>query len=110
VGSWGSADGGDWKITFGANTFLVGSAIVRCFATVSDFLKDAARGEPWSSSMLRGSLFLYVRGAVANYRGDEYSYPISGTGMEFGATSIDVADFVNLVLSISGAESLCSDR
>jgi hypothetical protein len=102
---------GDWKIDCGANTFLVGRAVARCYSTIQSFLSEAEQGQPWASAELRDRLTLKVRGAVATYNGDEYNgyYPVTNTDMVFGSTSVDVDDFVSLVLRLTEAEELCSD-
>lgn len=91
---------GDWYITFGANFFLVGRAIERCAKTCENFLASVENGSPWSVNELKDKLKMNVRGAVATNSGAEYSgfYPIEGQDMNFGATSIDVVDFVNNAL------------
>lgn len=91
---------GDWSIDFGANTFLVGRAIERCARTCESFLASAGKGTPWSKKDLIEKLKMDVRGAVATYSGAEYAgyYPVDGNDMMFGATSIDIADFVGHAL------------
>ena len=98
----------DWKIDFGANTFMVGRAISRCRKTLSLFLEQASSGNIVSISKLKEKLTLDVRGAVTNYDGDEYPgyYPVVGADMKFGAQSIDTKDFVNLVLKIVPVDDL----
>jgi PLD-like domain len=94
--------GGDWKIDFGANTFLVGRAIERCARTIERFLADSEAGTPWSHKYLFEQLKLNVRGAVAGYNGGEYAgyYPVSSNDMMFGVTSIDVEDFSKMAAAI----------
>jgi len=91
---------GDWHIAFGANSFLVGRAIERCAKTCESFLASVENGSSWSEKVLKEKLIMNVRGAVATNSGAEYSgfYPIEGQDMNFGATSIDVVDFVNYAL------------
>ena len=98
----------NWKIDFGANTFMVGRAISRCRKTLSQFLEQASSGNIMPISKLKEKLTLNVRGAVTNYDGEEYPgfYPVVGADMKFGVQSIDTKDFVNLVLKIVPAEDL----
>jgi hypothetical protein len=91
--------GSDWRIDFGANTFLVGSAILRCAKTMTQYLNEAKEGQLSSPDNLIKRLRRNVRGAIANYDGDEYLlYPLEDNDMVFGTQSIDVQDFVSLFL------------
>lgn len=59
-------------------------------------------------SKLKEKLTLNVRGAVTNYDGEEYPvfYPVVGADMKFGTQSIDIEDFVNLVLKMVPLDEL----
>ena len=91
---------GDWKIEFGANTFLVGRAISRCAHTIDQYLNTIEQGNDYNRAELVEKLMLNVRGAVANWNGYEYQgyYDVQGNDMMFGTQSIDVDDFVQFAL------------
>jgi len=91
------------ELRFGGNYFLVELAIDRCVNTVSHLLDLFAVGEEYSYELLLEKLRLDVRGAVANYDGNEYRgyYPIVDNNMVFGTQSIDVKDFVGIVTATS---------
>ena len=89
-----------WEIEFGANTFLVGLAISRCMARIEEAANVAAEiGSPVNERDLRGCLELDVRGAVANFDGNEYLglYDAGDGFMHFGTQAIHVASFVATV-------------
>lgn len=92
----------NWKIEFGSNTFLVGQAIYRCQQTLLDFLKYVEYRKIKLSDdqkrKLRQKLEMDVCGAVANYQGYEYSYPVDDNYMMFGTQAINVKEFVNYFL------------
>ncbi len=90
-----------WALDFGANTFLVGKAIERCCREINKQIDSALVGEPITIENLKQKLALHIRGAVANYDGNEYEsyYPTTGQDMMFGAQSIDVEDGVKFMLS-----------
>ncbi len=91
----------NWRIDFGANTFLVGHAIWRCQKTLLEFLDSAEAGNITPLEELREKLKLGVRGAVANYEGYEYEvyYPETYNGyIKFGTQAIHTKAFVNLIL------------
>jgi hypothetical protein len=91
----------NWRIDFGANSFLVGHAIYRCQQTLLEFLEKAESGYVMPIPELREKLELIVQGAVANHKGYEYEgyySAIYDNFIMFGAQAINVCDFVNLVL------------
>jgi len=95
----------DWRIKFGANSFLVGLAICRCQQTLLEFLEQAESGYVMARPQLREKLELIVQGAVANHEGDEYAgyySAVSDNFMMFGTQAINICDFVNLILMKSG--------
>lgn len=62
------------EIEFGANSFLVEEAIRRCVATLRAAAEQVLDSEePADEAGLRARLRLAVRGAVSNYRGEEYA-------------------------------------
>jgi hypothetical protein len=91
---------GDWKVDFGANSFLVGRAIERSFRTLRHYVESWEAGTPRKASDVVRELRRDVNGAVAGYNGSELSgyYPLTGTDMMFGTTSIDVRFFVRAAL------------
>ncbi|MEC4722770.1 phospholipase D-like domain-containing protein [Noviherbaspirillum sp. CPCC 100848] len=92
---------GDWKVDFGANSFLVGRAIRRCFRTVEEYIDKWEAGQPQDASETVRQLRRDVNGAVAGYDGVElsgYYSSLSGNDMMFGTTSIDIKFFVRVVL------------
>lgn len=90
----------DWKVAFGANSFLVARAVYRCVVTCNNFLKSIEDRNPWSKQALIDKLYWNVVGAVSNYRGAEYDcYPTTYDGhMQFGAQSINVNDFIQTMI------------
>lgn len=90
----------DWKVDFGANSFLVGRAIKRCFRTLRQYIESWEAGTPRKASDVVRELRRDVNGAVAGYNGSELNgyYPLSGTDMMFGTTSIDVRFFVRVAI------------
>jgi hypothetical protein len=92
---------GDWKVNFGANTFLVGRAIRRCFQTMREYIDNWEAGIATDPTELVYRLRRHVAGAVAGYNGSEMHgfYPLRGDDMMFGTLSIDVKFFVREVLS-----------
>lgn len=91
----------NWRIDFGANSFLVGHAIYRCQQTLLEFLEKAESGYVMPIPELRGKLELIVQGAVANHEGYEYEGYYSAVYdnfIIFGVQAINICDFVNLVL------------
>lgn len=99
-----------YEVRFGANYFLVELAIVRCADTISDLIKRFETGNYYPYEELERRLYLNVRGAVANADGNEYSgyYPIQGRDMVFGTQSIDVQNFIDLVIQTSKIKRLYS--
>ncbi len=101
---------GDWKVKFGANTFLVGRAISRCASTIDRYLAAIKQGHDQNRDELVEKLKFNVRGAVANWNGYEYRYyDVQGNDMMFGTQSIDVNDFVNLALRIWNIDELITE-
>lgn len=100
----------DWKIDFGANTFLVGRAIQRCLNTVDFTLEKISTGELITLDNVRDTMFYNITGAVANYEGFEYEGYYSAIednrDMVFGTQSIDIEDFIRCVMELTGFESL----
>jgi hypothetical protein len=99
----------NWRIDFGANSFLVGHAIWRCQQTILDFIEKAESGSVIPQAELRESLENKVRGAVANHEGDEYEGYYSATDGDFlifGTQAIKISSFVNLILRKAKLEEI----
>lgn len=100
----------DWRIDFGANTFLVGRAIQRCLNTIDDALEKMSVGETVSLEEVHDLMFYNITGAVANYKGYEYegyySAIDSDRDMVFGTQSIDIKDFINCMMEVTYFESV----
>jgi hypothetical protein len=97
----------NWVLDFGANLFLVGTALYRCQQALLEFLEKAESGDVMPKSQLRENLELIVRGAVANHEGDEYdgcAFPMHNNFMIFGNQAINIYDFVNLIFSKGGID------
>lgn len=102
----------DWKIDFGANTFLVGRAIQRCLNTIESALEKISKGELVSYQDIRDRMSLNVRGAIANYDGYEYEgyySAIEGNDMVFGTQSIDISDFINCAIELTRFDSVFTE-
>ncbi len=103
-----SHDEHGWAVDFGANTFLAEVALSRCALTLHTALEDAAVGARLDHRGLRKRVVRAVRGAVANYSGEEYAgyYPCSGSDMVFGAQSIDTKDACNFLFKETGIDRI----
>lgn len=102
-----------WEIEFGANTFLVESAIWGCIVALDEAIKAAlSTGSKVDESGLREKMSLAVTGAVANYNGDEYlSYYETFKGfMHFGTQAINVNDFVSTIWVLTEAHRICTAK
>lgn len=99
----------NWRIDFGANTFLVGQAIWRCQETILYFIEKAESGNVIPIEELREKLEDNVRGSVANHEGDEYEgyySAIDGNCMIFGTQAINYCNFVNLIIEKAKLEEI----
>ena len=97
-----------WEITFGANRLFISLAIKRCVIVIRQFISDRDEGDDYSIVELEQILRHQVRCSIGNHNGDIYNSPynISGNDMLFGTASIDLKDFVGLVISISEIKNL----
>ncbi|WP_081702962.1 phospholipase D-like domain-containing protein [Desulfuromonas sp. TF] len=86
----------EFRIDFGANTFLITRAIDRCIRTIHDYINKSDSELLSELKNLETKLYMNVQGAVAGYDGKEYSgfYPLEGNDLTFGTQSIDVKDFL----------------
>ena len=99
----------DWKVDFGANTFLVGRAIQRCLNTIEDAVERINKGENVSYEETWSKMSYNIRGAVANYSGYEYEgyySAIGAYGMIFGAQSINISDFIQCAMRLTDFKSI----
>jgi hypothetical protein len=89
-----------WSIDFGANTFGISTAILRCQSALLEFLNTSDNGYTLSIEQVKQILRLKIRQSVMNYDGYEYNlYPINyDDHMIFGASSVCVNDFINHIL------------
>jgi hypothetical protein len=72
-------------------------------ATAGEWLNGRMAGEALTIVDLRNSLWYDVCGAVSNHAGEEYDqYPADGNDMKFGTISVDVKDFINCFLELTG--------
>jgi hypothetical protein len=76
---------------------------------IGQMLATGAKGR---EEVLREELSLAVRGAVANFNGDEYQsyYEIAKGFMHFGTQAINVDDFVRTICSLTDAHRIVSAR
>lgn len=88
-----------WAIEFGANSFLVETAIKRSLDAVKSLLDTNETGRDELISEIKR----HTSGAVSNHYDDEYSgyYPLEGEDMIFGSTSINVDDAAKFILEKS---------
>lgn len=88
--------GSRYEIEFGANSFLVETAILRCARRIREAADEVERtGKLISRGMLQRQLVNCLRQSVANYCGEEFDdYPIRGGYLEFGTTGICVGTFL----------------
>lgn len=99
------------QIDFGANSFLVESAVSQCVAKVRATAEMIQlNGEIEKQSILRSSMAICVRYSVANYEGVEFesAYPCDENGfMHFGTAAISVEDFVQWMWIRTKAHTIC---
>jgi len=96
---------GEWQVSFGANSFLVSRAIFHASFSLRKYIDGWEAGEPENAASVVTLLRLHVNGSVAGYNGSRMnSYPMQGNDMMFGTQSIDVRDFVRVLLEGVPAE------
>ena len=99
-----------WELEFGANYFLVEAAIRRCTVLISDAIRAVLEnGVKVDCVKLREDMRWQVRGAVANFNGEEYGsyYDISKGFMHFGTQAINVNDFVETLCMLAEVHRIC---
>lgn len=90
---------GDWRVKFGANTFLVGRAISKCNKMISQYIEGFEAGSVTKPSLMVGLLRMAISDSVAGYDGVARGrYPITGDDMMFGTLSVDVKFFIRELL------------
>ena len=89
-----------WEVSFGANSFLVGSAVSKCIEEIGYFLKLVEFEDSPSYPMLLCQLNQVVRESVGNHSGMRYSgaYPEDGEFMVFGTQGIHLPSFTGIVV------------
>ncbi len=97
----------NWRIDFGANTFLISNAIVRCQKKMILFLDRLDSGYYINLIDLRNALEFCLRSAVANYEGHKYEslYPLvedkyHNKYMKFGSQAIRTDYFINEIFKL----------
>lgn len=90
---------GDWRVKFGANSFLVGRAISKCNEILRQYIDGFEAGSAIKPSLMVGLLRMAISSSVAGYDGMGLGrYPITGDDMMFGTMSIDVKFFIRELL------------
>jgi hypothetical protein len=56
---------GDWRVKFGANSFLVGRAISRCYVTIRQYIDGVEAGKKVDPAFIVGILRLRIASSVA---------------------------------------------
>lgn len=89
-----------WAIDFGANTFLPGLAVARCYRECELIFSELADGKVVFREQAIERLIREISGCVATHDGYEYSgyYPLDGDYMTFGTQLIDTDDGARLIL------------
>jgi hypothetical protein len=101
-----------WELVFGANTFLVETAVRRCVRTIEKAAEAVKKTDkPINENALARDLAYAVQGAVANYQGLEYSgfYDASDGFMHFGTQAIHVPSFVATICDEAQSYLLASE-
>ncbi len=101
-----------WAIDFGANTFLPGLAVARCFREVAALLDRIGEGEVLFREDATRRLQQAISGCVATQDGYEYNgyYPMDGIYLTFGTQLIDTEDGASLVLRWADPKGILMNR
>ncbi len=101
-----------WAIDFGANTFLPGMAIARCFHAVATIMNSVSEGEIIFREDANRHLQKVISGCVATRDGHEYNgyYPMDGIYLSFGTQLIDAEDGANLILRWADRKGILMSR
>jgi hypothetical protein len=90
---------GDRRLRFGANTFLVGSAILKCHGLLTQYVDAYKVSNVTDPAQSITSMRTAIRCSVVGYDGNGLGlYPLKGDDMHFGAHSIDVRYFIKALL------------
>ncbi len=92
-----------WIVQFGANSFLISKAILRCGCDIYDFIEDFQINKNRDIDSLVTKLKMRIAGSVANQKG-EYSgyYPLVDNQLIFGSQSIHALDGALFLIKLSG--------
>lgn len=91
---------GEWKITFGANTFLISRAVHGCCKVIESWLpKQSGSIAQLGWATLQNEFISVLRGSVSNYIGEIYPRYTGGSKekMVFGSQSISVTGFTRVL-------------
>lgn len=91
---------GEWKITFGANTFLISRAVHGCCKVIENWLpKQSGPIAQLGWATLQNEFNSVLRGSVSNYIGEIYQRYTGGSKekMVFGSQSISVNCFTRVL-------------
>jgi len=101
-----SSEGDESWIDYGANTFLVGRALIRVLRALDSCLRDGPGDGVCAIDGFWQDAVDLVQASVMNVNGQEISYPVTddhgSLDLVFGAHSIDVNDFIEGVLDLVG--------
>jgi len=93
-----------WRLTYGANTFHVTRAIVKCSKELQKFLqknRDNPKFTEDTLTELKQCLSASVCGCVSGYGGQMYDqYRMDKDEMVFGAQAINVKEFINCFFEV----------
>ncbi len=99
----------DWRIDFGANTFLVGRAIQRCLDTIETAIKEISQGQKVTLASIENKMRDDIRSSIANFEGDEYHgyySALENNDIIFGTQSIDMKDFITCINELTDFRSI----
>lgn len=101
-----------WAIDFGANTFLPGMAVERCFREMGRIMNELAEGQIVFRDQASKRLVQTISGCVATHDGYEYNgyYPLDGDYMTFGTQMIDADDGAKLILNWADPKGILMSR
>lgn len=91
---------GEWKITFGANTFLISRAVHGCCKVIENWLPRQSgpiAQLPWAT--LQTELASVLRGSVSNFIGEIYQRYTGGSNEQivFGSHAISIPGFIEVL-------------
>jgi hypothetical protein len=89
-----------WQISFGANSFVIGQAIVGCRRILKYFFDQTTFDSRGDVHTLDHDLKKVVRGCVTNYQGDYYEAYGDDEQLTFGAQAIKISGFIHTIYEI----------